>query len=159
MGRLEGQVHNLTEQLEQLPRISAANALLDAKIASFETEMEHLVAGKVAEKQIEYRDMLAEKTQAWQDAEYTLLRQVDHLKQQVETCQEALHQNQSNLIAQSAEQRAKLDAKVSEAQMLVSELERMQGRLAARDRENAELKSKLATTDHSSEITTYDYFI
>jgi chromosome segregation ATPase len=136
---LLGQISQLQEEIAHLKDTTNHDQVDDLQL-------------RLAEKEAEWQAVLDERSSQWKEAEYALNRQIEQLTLQIQSLSAQQQLAQEHLVDTSSEIHSKLSAKVSEAELLASELARIKGELAKSQRENQELTGQLEGGHFMTEI-------
>ncbi|KAJ3248969.1 hypothetical protein HDU78_008355 [Chytriomyces hyalinus] len=118
--------------------------VLKTRLSSYEQKLEDMVSQKVLEKEIEIKQATDEKIRIYKETEYSLQRQLNHMKDQLSNLQSSHDVTQAKLVDYSSQYDQEVATKLGELEIVVADLDRANQRAAQISRENDQLKSELA---------------
>ncbi|PVG01219.1 hypothetical protein CPB86DRAFT_773346 [Serendipita vermifera] len=147
---LEAEIQLLKSENAELRRkvletstLETAKKRAEDKVEAMENKMEEMVKEKVAQKESELNATYDERILNYEERERDLQRQVTLLKGQLRDLRSSNETNQAKLLDQTQRQDGEAMAKLAEMEMMVSDLERANSRVAAVERRNELLRAEI----------------
>ncbi|KAG8752038.1 hypothetical protein FRC14_007407 [Serendipita sp. 396] len=147
---LEAEIEKLKSENAELQRKLAdtagqemAKKRAEEKLEALESRMEDAIRDKVAQKESELHATYDERILNYEERERDLQRQVTLLKGQLRDLRSSNDSNQAKLLDQTQRQDSEVMAKLAEMDILVSDLERANSRVAAVERRNELLRAEI----------------
>ncbi|KAI9572274.1 CASP C terminal-domain-containing protein [Boletus coccyginus] len=132
------------------------NGTLDStkrRVENLEGKMDELIAEKVSQKENELNATYDERMRNYEEREQDLTRQVRLYKSQLRELRLSNETNQARLLDASSRADQDLVSRLSEADMVLADLERANSRVAAVEGRNEELRAEIEALRAESENT------
>ncbi|TPX60032.1 hypothetical protein PhCBS80983_g02043 [Powellomyces hirtus] len=116
---------------------------LKSRLTKYEAMLEDMVSQKVAQKEVEMKQAMDEKIRIYKETEYSLQRQVSHMKDQITSLQTTHEVTQARLVDHSEKYDEEVAAKLGELEIVMVDLDRANLKVAQLERDNDILKADL----------------
>ncbi|KZT52259.1 hypothetical protein CALCODRAFT_94114 [Calocera cornea HHB12733] len=155
---LESEVMRLREENGELrKKVAEVNALegakkkADTRVEQLEEKMEGMIQEKVTQKENELNATYDEKIRNYEERERDLTKQVQVARDQIRDLRNFSETSQAKLLDQSQRQDQEVMSRLAELEMLESDLERANSRVASVERRNELLRAEIEAVRSGSE--------
>ncbi|KAJ3184635.1 hypothetical protein HDU87_004038 [Geranomyces variabilis] len=142
--QLHAELAQVKEMLASARKEEGSVVTLKARLTKYEAMLEEMVTEKVAQKEIEMKQAMDEKIRIYKETEYSLQRQVSHMKDQIISLQTTHEVTQARLVDHSEKYDEEVAAKLGELEIVMVDLDRANLKVAQLERDNDILKADLA---------------
>ncbi|KAJ3772944.1 CASP C terminal-domain-containing protein [Lentinula raphanica] len=149
--KLRDENAELRKRSQELSNAEAARRKAEAKAEQMEQKMEEMIQERITQKENEFNATNDEKLRNYEDREQDLRRQLSLTKNQLRDLRMSNESNQAKLLDHSQRQDQEVVEKLAEMDMIVADLERANGRVAALERRNEMLRAEAETMRGDSE--------
>ncbi|KAJ3162315.1 hypothetical protein HDU86_004795 [Geranomyces michiganensis] len=141
--QLQAELAQAKEMLASARKEEGSVVTLKARLSKYEAMLEEMVSEKVAQKEIEMKQAMDEKIRIYKETEYSLQRQVSHMKDQITSLQTTHEVTQARLVDHSEKYDEEVAAKLGELEIVMVDLDRANLKVAQLERDNDILKADL----------------
>ncbi|KAI8589079.1 CASP C terminal-domain-containing protein [Geranomyces variabilis] len=141
--QLHAELAQAKEMLASARKEEGSVVTLKARLTKYEAMLEEMVTEKVAQKEIEMKQAMDEKIRIYKETEYSLQRQVSHMKDQITSLQTTHEVTQARLVDHSEKYDEEVAAKLGELEIVMVDLDRANLKVAQLERDNDILKADL----------------
>ncbi|KAF8348313.1 CASP C terminal-domain-containing protein [Amanita rubescens] len=141
--RLREENTELRKRISDVASVESNKRKLEVKVEQLEHKMEDMIQEKVVQRENELKATYDERLRNYGEREQDLHRQVELTRNQLKDLRMSHESNQAKLLDQSQRQDQEVIAKLAEMDMLVSDLERANSRVATVERRNELLRAEI----------------
>ncbi|EIN11891.1 hypothetical protein PUNSTDRAFT_99194 [Punctularia strigosozonata HHB-11173 SS5] len=142
---------DLKKRVSDFSSTESARAKAEARIQHLEQKMEDMVQEKIAQKQNELNATYDEKMRNYEQREQDLQRQLSLVKTQLRDLRASNESNQAKLLDHGQKQDQEVLTKLVELDMLVTDLEHANSRVATVERRNELLRAEIEAMRNGEE--------
>ncbi|KAJ1342404.1 hypothetical protein BSLG_003029 [Batrachochytrium salamandrivorans] len=143
----------LSKQAAQATIIQTENRHLRDDLAASNTQLDEMVAEKVAHKEHEMKQIMDDKIRMYKETEHALNRQLNHMMEQVSSLQNTHDVSQARMVDHTQKYDESVTARLAELDIVLMDLERANTKVAQLGSENRLLREKMNASTDVSENT------
>ncbi|KZO93071.1 hypothetical protein CALVIDRAFT_519337 [Calocera viscosa TUFC12733] len=149
--RLREENGELKKKVAEVNTLEGAKKKADARVEQLEEKMDGMIQEKVTQKENELNATYDEKIRNYEERERDLTKQVQVARDQIRDLRNFSETSQAKLLDQSQRQDHEVVSRLAELEMLESDLERANTRVASVERRNELLRAEIEAVRSGSE--------
>ncbi|KAF8635236.1 hypothetical protein AX17_004009 [Amanita inopinata Kibby_2008] len=151
--RLQDENMELRKRNNDLTSVDASKRKLEGKVVQLESKMEALIQERALQRENELKATYDERLRNYEEREQDLQRQVELTRNQLRDLRMSNESNQAKLLDHTQRQDQEVTTKLAEMDMIVSDLERANSRVATVERRNELLRAEIEAMRSGNEVS------